>query len=329
MNDLKTLHDAWEAPEPPSQAAFTEARARLLVRAAGSATASERTRRAPRLGVRRASLAGIAVLAVATFAVIQNLGGSSGGAGSVVPGMPRIQNASAEVLNRAADEAGAQPFTAPRDDQWIFTEDKLSGSGDKKGITRAEWHRADGNGFAIEQDGELKLTDVPRKHDGQRGRRRAPQTFDSFTAVSQLPIDPDELRRWAYGFTDHVEGAGSSVDAEVFNILRRIIGIGVLPPDLLSAAYRAMAQVPGVTVKEVEVNGDPTLAVGQTDDWLNQELLLDKRTYEFRGQISTVVKDTVVSKEKADNSGGEVKTGHEVVSARLRAGIVNEPGERP
>jgi NAD(P)-dependent dehydrogenase (short-subunit alcohol dehydrogenase family) len=133
--------------------------------------------------------------------------------------------------------------------------------------------------------------------------------------VTALPTDPAHLRRWAYGLTDSIEGAGSSKDAEVFNILRSTLRIGVLPPDVLGSIYRLMAQIPDVAVKTLEINGELALAVPQTDDWLRQELLLDGLSYEYRGQISTVVKDATVSPEKAGNTTGEIKKGHRAMAA--------------
>jgi hypothetical protein len=111
--------------------------------------------------------------------------------------------------------------------------------------------------------------------------------------------------------------------------MRGLVEQGVLAPDLRAAAYRALAQVPGVTVATVKVLDQPTLAVGQVDDWLHQEILLDPETYAYRGQRSTVVHDATLSPEKAGNATGEIKQGHWVIVERLAAGVVDKPGARP
>ena len=71
-----------------------------------------------------------------------------------------------------------------------------------------------------------------------------------------------------------------------------MISDNVLPPDLKAAIFRALKQLPGVKVDTVEVNGHRVFAVGQTDDWLHQQLLLDAKSYDYVGQIGTVTRDT-------------------------------------
>jgi hypothetical protein len=135
--------------------------------------------------------------------------------------------------------------------------------------------------------------------------------------------------RWAYSLTDNIEGAGSTPDAEVFAIFRGLFEGGAVPPELQAGIYRAMKEIPGVSVSTVDVLREPTLAVTLTDESLRQELLLDQRSYAYRGQRSTVTEDKIVSPEKAGNATGEIKKGHTVVVERIAAGIVDEAGEKP
>ena len=161
---------------------------------------------------------------------------------------------------------------------------------------------------------------------GHRGGR--PRSFDSYKAATALPTDPAALLRWAYAQTPDVTGAGSTDDAEAFNILRGILGNGVLPDHLQASVFRAMERIPGVAVRTVDVLGRPTLAPGQTGEWLRQELLLDPETYAYRGQRSTVVKNATINPLKAGNSTGRVYKGHTVVAERLAARVVDRPGAR-
>lgn len=162
--------------------------------------------------------------------------------------------------------------------------------------------------------------------EGRPGRKAAP--FDSYKAAAALPADPDDLLRWAYARTASVTGAGSTEDAEVFNIFRVLLGQGVLPPEITAATFRAMAQIPGVRVRTVDLQGVATLAVSQTDGWLNQELLLDRDTYAYRGQRSTVVKDAKIDPEKAGNPTGKVERGDTATLTRVATAVVDEPGAR-
>jgi hypothetical protein len=268
--------------------------------------------------IRRASVAAVALTIAAGVGVAENLGGTG----------PAVPNASAQVLERAADAAEKHPFTAPRDDQWIYTEDELTDEDGGTPKTVRRWHRADGGGFAaLDEHGRLQVeTSEPSS---ARPGKRTPGPLESYKAMAALPTDPDALLRWAYEETEHVTGAGTTRDAEAYSIFRGILGAGVTPPELEAALFRAIKRIPGVTVSSVDVLGHPTLALALTDDWLRQELLLDERTYAYRGQRSTIVKDTTIDPLKAGNATGEVKKGSTVIAARVSAGIVDKPGQRP
>ena len=108
-----------------------------------------------------------------------------------------------------------------------------------------------------------------------------------------------------------------------------MISDNVLPPRLKAAIFRALKQVPGVTVDTGEVNGERVFALGQTDDWLHRELLLDTKTYDYVGQSGTVTRNTTISPEKAGNATGAIKAGQQAVAMRIVTAIVDEPGRRP
>jgi hypothetical protein len=302
MNDLKTLHDAWGTPEGPAHTAYTDARAALLARA------TPRRRRRARLRV--AVVATAAAIVAAFVLVVQDLR-----EGPV---------AAAEVFERAAHAAETKSFVAPRPDQWIFTEDRFTSSDGGKPMTRKMWLRVDGRGIAtIDARGKLNVEvfDSP-------GRRR-PAPFDSYERLAKLPTDPDALLRWAYEQAKHITGGGVTDHGDVYLQFNHMLRSNLLPPDLQAAIYRALKQVPNVTVETIDVFGRPALALVQTEDWLREELLLDPDTYAYLGERSTVVRDTRISPEKAGNATGEVRRGDHVISERVTAAIVEEPGARP
>jgi hypothetical protein len=307
MNDLEILRDAWEMPAPPSHTAAERARADLLARA------TSRPRR--RWAVRVVAVGGAAAAITVAFAVSQD-GGS--------PSPVRV--AAAAVLEAAATAAEDQPFVAPRDDQWIYTRNKFAEAVPR--FRQEQWRRADGGGFAFyREDGKLQ---VERLH--RRGGRAKPVPLGPLAGYRQLaalPTDPGDLLKWAYDQTRNIEGAGSTEHAEVYGIFEGMISDNILPPDLKAAIFRALKQVPGVTVGTVEVNGRRVFALGQTDDWLRQELLLDARSYDYVGQSGTVTRDTTISPEKAGNATGEVRAGQRSAAMRITTAIVDEPGQRP
>jgi hypothetical protein len=305
MNDLEILDEVWDAPAPPPPEAYAEARAALLAK--GRAPAPARRRVPPR----GALAVGLAVAVILAVGVAQNLTGSD----RAVP----VASA-AEVLQRAADAAERRPFTAPRDGQWIYTEERITGvEGGRTHVMRS-WRRADGE---FELRTGLRATGRP-----VHMRPRGP--LDSYEAAAALPADPTALLQWAKSQTESISGAGSTPDAEVYSIFRGILhGNGVLPPDVEAAIFHAMRRIPGVTVRTIDVLGRPTLALAMTDEWLRQEILVDPETYAYVGQRSTVVEDAIISPEKAGNATGEIEKGSAVVAVRVAAGVVDEAGERP
>jgi hypothetical protein len=307
MNDLQVLRDAWETPTPPPDSVREQARAQLLARAT--------TRPRRRWTVRVVAVGGLALAITVAFAVSQNRRSPS-----------PVPVADAAVLEAAATAAEQQPFVAPRDDQWIYTQDKFSERVPR--FRQEKWRRADGGGFAS-YDAHGKLQ-VEMLHPRRRRAEPVPLgPLAGYRQLAALPSDPDALLKWAYDQTPNIEGGGSTEHAEVYGIFAGMISDNVLPPDLKAAIFRALKQVPGVTVDTVEVNGHRVLAVGQTDDWLHQELLLDAKSHDYVGQLGTVTRDTTISPEKAGNATGEIKAGDEAAAMRITTAIVNEPGQRP
>ena len=306
MTDLETLHEAWEAPAAPSDRARAEARAALLNRAR------------PRARRRRLAVAGAVTVAVVVgLAVLDEPSGNG----------PKVPIASAAVLERAAAAAERRQFTPPRDDQWIYIEDRMTRSDGGAPETRRLWRRADGGGLAWRERGRLRVETLERVRKLPGGR--AIPLVDGYKALAALPTDPDALLRWAYERAEHISGAGLSEHGDVYAIFNGMVRENVLPPDLQAAIFRALARVPGVKVETVDVSGRQALALGQTEDWLHEELLLDPTTYEYRGERSTIVRDATIDPLKAGNATGRVERGSRVISERVATAIVGEPGELP
>ena len=309
MDDLTILNEAWPASEP-SPAARAHARARLAGRTAPGGT----RRLFPRLVA-----AGVAAAMLATGAVlVEDLGGGDR--------LPSVEVASAAVLERAAEAAEGKPFTPPRPDQWIYTEDRIKASDGSEPMVERRWRAVDGTGMAWLQDGELKIERLR----AAKGRpvRILIGPFGSYEALAALPTEPDALLRRAYRYAENITGAGLTEHGDVYAIFNGLLRDNVLPPELEAAIFRALKQVPGVTVEPIEVGGRAALRVGQTEDWLREELVLDAETYHYLGESGTVVRDATIDPAKAGNATGEIKKGQTSVSVRVTTAIVDAPGDR-
>jgi hypothetical protein len=267
---------------------------------------ARRRLRRRRARVMRLAGAGACAAAVAAGAtLVVNVGG--------IREDPGVPLAAADVLERAAVAAEQQPFTPPRDDQWIYTEHRITRPGGGGPKTATAWRRADGGGIASIVDGKLRVmeTEGPRKP-----AVGVPRLFDSsYRSLAALPTDPDALLRLAYEAAEQETGIGVTEHGDVYQIFNDMLRSYLLPPDLTAAIYRALAKVPNVTVETVDVFGGPALALAQAEDRLREELLFDPQTYAYRGERYTIGRD--------GNRGGGA------TAERITTAIVDEPGERP
>jgi hypothetical protein len=111
-------------------------------------------------------------------------------------------------------------------------------------------------------------------------------------------------------------------------MLSAILRDHVLPPKQEAALFRAIKQIPGVTLAgKVDAAGRPAIALGRTTEgWLREELLLDPTTYAYLGERSIAIKDHIL---KGGDGTAKVKKGTlQLQSVRLAARIVDKPGQR-
>ncbi|MFG2090227.1 MULTISPECIES: CU044_5270 family protein [unclassified Spirillospora] len=327
MNDLEILRDAWTEPEAPAEASRAAARTALLERASGG---GRRRFRPSRFGVRLVAVGVLAAAVAVGVTVVQTAGGTDrdGNPRPVVPGIPAgpVANAS-EALERAARAAETRAFTPPRPDQWIYVESRVRRGREPNGpvstdpgkdVVTRNWQRADGTKSATIEDGRLRFTGM------------LPTTPPSdYASLAALPADPDALLKWIYKQTGGLGAAKEGRYSTAYSMFGAILRNNVLPPRTEAAVFRAIKQIPGVTLAEGRVDAAGRLALGLgrvTDGYLHQELLLDAETYGYLGERSVVIKDHrtrhvdgTMSVEKGDLMN---------LTVRLKAGIVDEAGQR-
>ena len=335
-DDLTTLRDCFDAPDaPPAARAF--ARAALLERAAAETNgavvhlaAAPAHSRSRRIGRRVVAVGAAAAVMATAFMVLENVGGTGrdGRPDPIVPGLSVPAANAAEVLERAATASAAKrEFEPPRDDQWIYTAERMTGS-DGEPMTQQQWARADGGAHAwIDEAGKLRIQTMerPSDHPARRG------ILEGYPLVASLPIDAAALGQWAYDRADEnwSNGPNSTSEEEIFLFFNHILRGNVVPPELEAAIFSVISDLPGLTIENVEMFGSPAIAVGYESDWLRDEILLDPRTYEYVGERSTVTRDATIDPEKAGNATGEVHEGSQVIAQRLDIAIVDEAGELP
>ncbi|MEV4889671.1 CU044_5270 family protein [Nonomuraea sp. NPDC055795] len=331
MNDLQRLREDWARPAPPAPDAQAAARAALMARA-----------RRPRRGRGWATRA----LAVAAAAVVIATGVS------VFQGERTLPAANAQVvLGRIAATVQEKEFAPPRDDQWIYTEDRDTARG--KDIGQGEritpqtplaetvepfWTRADGTRVGYLVNGKLR-TSAPGE--------KTPE--NTYALLASLPTDPDALLAKYREF--YREASGPAHDEWIFLRFAVTLSQNLVSPEHEAAIFRAMAKLPGVTVDEAatDTEGRPALSISQVaEDYLKVEILLDPVTYAYRARRETAIADHEELNPKpinrsrmpvpVDDNGVPVprylvwsieKGTTWSISTRVAIGVVDQAGERP
>jgi hypothetical protein len=272
----------------------------------------------------RLVLAGGAGLALAAGALAAQAIGSSGS---------RLGTAITvhELAYRTAAAAAAQPTAAPG--QWVYRQEKSVG-GTGGGIFQV-WTTADSRKAAYLDNGQVKsLTDwcrgVPAtSRCGQFIGQPVIQPGGWFVLVSAkmplayadlgaLPSSPLALDRYLRQL--HLPGWGSATDRE-FEVIQGLLATYVMPPGLTAELYRALGDIPGVTVDQHAVDVAGRSGIGfrlperpRRGEW---EIVINPRTYQPMGQ-------TLIASQPA-GSAGRVLSG----TAILRQALVSGPGVRP
>ncbi|GAA1644215.1 CU044_5270 family protein [Actinoplanes couchii] len=136
---------------------------------------------------------------------------------------------------------------------------------------------------------------------------------------TELPADPDVLLEQVYAATK--EDTNKPRDHAAFDYIGDTVDESALSPALTGALFRAAAKIPGVTMveKSVDALGRPGVAVAMTYLDERTEWIFDPATFEYLGQRSYLVADTL------DGKAGTL-TG---TSAVIERAVVDKAGNRP
>jgi hypothetical protein len=332
MDEMKLLQEFRAAVTPPDDALLARARARMLD--SGAAGQARGRARAPRLPGTwpRLALTGLAA-ATAAAAVAVAL---------VVPGTGPARPAALtvkELAYRAAAAAAAQPAVAPG--QWVYwheTTVRMEGTGQRGEprqdirlkpyrITYQVWTTADSGQAAYIVNGKIRYVCPSQTIQGPCQTIGQPSPFGlvdgrtvgedlhtgripvSYAALSSLPTYPLALDRY-FG---SLRLPGQSAANREFQIIQDLLISYVMPPALTAELYRALGDVPGVTVNNHAVDAGGRTGLGfqidiptyPVNSHMVDQLILDPRTYEWMGyrdswggqpgQATAVLKSSLVS----------------------------------
>ncbi len=288
MDELTAIRQLLAKPPPPAPEVVAAAQARLERAAGGTGTPRWH---APRRPWRLAAAAGAAAAVMAgliTAQVIASGGASPAGALTV-----------RELAYRAAAAAARQ--SAVRPGQWVFWREKTGGPGCGTDCgTSHVWTTADSQKAAWVYRGRVVSLGhgpfvgqplpsiVPQDRGG--GWAVGGETGKipvSYADLSSLPRDPEALDRYLGQLSlPHRRGWGPP-PAREFTIIDMMLTSYVMPPRLTAELYRALGDIPGVTVNNHAVDVAGRHGVGFISPALpgggNMEIILNPRTYRLMG----------------------------------------------
>jgi hypothetical protein len=254
MDDLALLTEMADRTPLPTETDLAPARDRLLTAIAAEPEMRTRTRR------RRFLISGAAVvgLAAAITAVV-----SLGGLEPVGVAPPEAR--AAVVLREAAAAARAQPFVAPRPDQFLYVK-----SQDALGV-RESWRSVDGtqNGLA-EQGGVREVL----------GACPVGETDCDPAYLPDLPTDKE-------GMAEYLRGGMSGVPSDTNYVGKTALALfgKILKPEARAALFEAVADFEGLTVDEhaVDPAGRSGIGISWSSNGWSGSFVLDATTYEYLG----------------------------------------------
>jgi hypothetical protein len=283
MSEIELLRE-WDADAPPlSDTARARARFRLQqAMQAPAAPAAVAVHRRPLLRIAVACAAAAAV--TATVVVARNTGESA----------PRTQTVSATTVLRgaAAEALRLEKPLAPRDDQFVYTKEVIErtpvSGGPAKTYVDESWSSVDGSEKSyVSELGRTQWVPADRPGEGSWPPRR-------WSELEKLPTQSGRLTitlRDMGGKPEFSRPTRADEWPMVQSFISGLLRDPVLPKGLRSAAFEALAAVPGVKVLPGRTDVDGHAAVGVRyvgpagTPWASggRVLLFDAGSYQYLG----------------------------------------------
>ena len=278
MNEMRLLRE-WDADAPPLT---DHARARARLRLYETMSAPVAPGAVGRRPLLRIAVAGVATAAVATTVLVAN------------DSSPRTQPVSATTVLRGAatEERRLEKPIAPRDDQFIYTKEIIkerpAGGGSTKTYVDESWDSVDGSKKSyVSELGYKQWVPVYQPGQGNWPPRK-------WNLLKQLPTDPDKLLialRDVSLKPDYNRPMQAADWPMTQFLVSSLLRTPVLPKGLRSAAYEALAAVPGIRVLPHQKDADGRVGIGiqyvgpSGTPWAGggPVLVFDPKTYRYLG----------------------------------------------
>ncbi|MFF8993652.1 CU044_5270 family protein [Streptomyces sp. NPDC014983] len=261
--------------------------------------------------------------AVTAGAVLTGTGGEKGVGSAAVDTRP-----AAALLHRISDAAADRGTPTVRDDQFVYTREKIRDT-DLTGGKAVVGPLEDYEKWLAQRPGPLRKLGLIRVDGetmplnaelGDTEGTPAGLGRPTYRWLGSLPADPDKLLVYLYANTPVTERRGR--DQAVFEQIGSLLG-GVMPPRTAAALYRAAAEIPGVSRTAVARDAIGRQGIGIVRDdaryGVRTEWVFDPKDYSFLGSRSYLIKDMPYAKAGTLLSS----------SAELAHAVVDQAGRLP
>jgi hypothetical protein len=310
MDELTAIRQLLASPPPPAPDVVAAAQARLERAARGSGARGWRAQgRRGRLAVAAGLAAAVAAGAGLIAMQVIHAGGATPAGALTVH----------ELAYRAAAAAERQPQVRPS--QWVYWKEATASV---PASSFQVWTTADSTKAAFVARGNLHFIDVPRQGAMQiLGQPNASggvviaKIPITYSGLGSLPSRPHALLRYLGNLALPYPGGYGSAPAQDFAIIEELVTTYVMPPGLTAELYRALGDIPGVTVNSHAEDVAGRQGIGfispSQPGGGSIELIFDSRTYRLTGD------DFLASASHRPLTG----------TAILREALVSGPGARP
>ncbi|TQM83990.1 hypothetical protein FHX81_6425 [Saccharothrix saharensis] len=248
MDDLQLLRELGDETPLPDHAALAPARAAFL-----AGVPVRLRKRRTRYTLVGASSIGLAAAVAATITLLPTAAPAPGGQAAQAPTSTSTSTSAAEpvtdavrLLSFAARAARAEPATAPRPDQFVYTRSAVGSNG---GAPREIWLSVDGTRDGVLHDHGERIP-MPGCANGLRDVVKGTEVLGTEPCEprpayrSDLPTDVDGMLAY---LDANASGESGSVNARGKDVLG-LIDESMLSPLTRAALYDAAARVPGLSV---------------------------------------------------------------------------------
>jgi hypothetical protein len=277
-------------------------------------------------GRRRLSLAGAAIVAAGLTATaivlaVPHTAGRSAGVPGIAEHTPGPTMPVHLLATIAARAALSQPLVRPS--QWVYRKEEFYQTPPPSYVPDSV--------PAVIIEGTWITADGTRSVFGSASQGTGTEPGPvPYSEIGSLPTDPRVLDAYlAHQVYPRPNATPTNKEVAAFTDISQMLSTMILPPRLTAELYHALADIPGIVAKKNvhDITGRIGVAflMPQNSQSMNDEIILNARTYQFLGEATWQDGPDVWVKQKGGWTGPDLFSEDAILTESLVAG----PGKLP